>query len=208
VTHEIGSIVTACFLVDRRRWGDRLLSDPSFFFHLEDHDLGLRARQLGHRIIAVPGAVCRHGKGTPNLSLREVGQYTPSRVVLTMANRWRIILTRYELRTILLLAPALLAFELCQLVGATAKGWFPHWRRAVWIVLSGLPQMWRERRDWGTQRRYGDGRILEGGDLPFNPKLLQGRLERRIAALVFAALRLNWVAARPLLNHRTLGKAR
>ena len=66
----ISSIVTACFLVDRRRWGDARLQDPSFFIYHEDHDLGLRAGQLGHRIVAVPRALCRHGKGTPGLSLR------------------------------------------------------------------------------------------------------------------------------------------
>ena len=106
-----------------------------------------------------------------------------------MANRWRILLTRYELRTIVLLAPALLAFELCQLAGAAAKGWFPNWLSAVRAVVAGFPEILRERRDWAAQRRCGDGRILEGGELPFNPKLLPGRVEKGIAALLSAARR-------------------
>ena len=99
------------------------LQDPSFFMYHEDHDLGLRAGQLGHRIVAVPRALCRHGKGTPGLSARRAHGYTPRRVVFMIANRWRILLTRYELRTLILLAPSLLIFELCQLAGAIAKGW-------------------------------------------------------------------------------------
>ncbi len=120
----ISSIITACFLVDRRRWGDLRLQDPSFFMYHEDHDLGLRAGQLGHVILSVPRAVCRHGKGTPGLSLRTGQGYSARRVVLMIANRWRILLTRYELRTLLLLAPALVTFELTQLAGSIAKGWF------------------------------------------------------------------------------------
>ena len=67
----------------------------------EDHDLGLRAGQLGHRIVAMPRALCQHGKGTPGLSARRAQGYPP-RVVFMIANRWRILLTRYELRTLLL----------------------------------------------------------------------------------------------------------
>ena len=29
----------------------------------EDHDLGLRAGQLGHRMLAVPQGLCHHGRG-------------------------------------------------------------------------------------------------------------------------------------------------
>jgi GT2 family glycosyltransferase len=208
VRREIGSIVTACFLVDRRRWGGRRLQDPSFFIYHEDHDLGLRARQLGHRIVAVPGATCLHGRGTPGVSIRAVEGYSSTRVAFTIANRWRIILTRYELRTILLLAPALLAFELCQLAGAVAKGWLASWARAFAIVARDLPRIARERREWAAQRRCGDGRVLAGGALPFNPRLLTGRLERGVGAAISAALALNWLLARPLLNHGPTGRRR
>jgi GT2 family glycosyltransferase len=87
---EIGSLVTACFMVDRRRWGAEPLCDPSFFFHLEDHELGLRARLLGHRLLAAPAAVCRHGRGTPGVSLRATGRFTATRVHHTIRNRWQI----------------------------------------------------------------------------------------------------------------------
>ena len=139
------------------------------------------------------------------MSIRAVEGYSSTRVVFTIANRWRIILTRYELRTILLLAPALLTFELCQLAGAVAKGWLASWARAFAIVAKDLPRIARERREWAAQRRCGDGRVLAGGALPFNPRLLTGRLEQGAGAAVSAALALNWLLARPCLNHGPIG---
>jgi GT2 family glycosyltransferase len=41
------SLVTACFLVDRRRWPDSQLFDEDFVFNLEDHDFGVRANLQG-----------------------------------------------------------------------------------------------------------------------------------------------------------------
>jgi GT2 family glycosyltransferase len=196
----ISSIVTACFLIDRRRWGETRLQDPSFFMYHEDHDLGLRAGQLGHKIIAVPRALCHHGKGTPGLSARIANAYPPRRVVFMIANRWRILLTRYELRTLVVLAPALLTFELCQFVGAVAKGWTRSWAEAGMLIGKDLPGIARERRDWAARRRFGDGRILEGGALPFHPRLLGARLERQIGRIVSAALALNWRLVRRLLR--------
>lgn len=201
-THEIGSLITACFLVDRARWGDEPLQDESLFLYFEDHDLGLRARQLGHRIFAVPEAVCRHGTGTSGISIRAIGDFSAVRVVGTLGNRWRIILKRYQLRTITLLAPALLLFELFQLAGAARKGWLRHWRRALGRVLHELPAIMRERRQWQRRRRVPDGALLSAGPLPFNPRLIDGRIERAAAAVLDAATRLNWRLVRPFLDDR------
>ena len=198
--HDISSIVTACFLVDRHRWGRARLQDPSFFMYHEDHDLGLRAGQLGHRILAVPRGLCRHGRGTPGLSVRASSGYSPKRVAYMIANRWRILLTRYELRTLLLLAPALALFEVAQLAGSMSKGWGRGWLAAVGHILHDLPHIARERHTWATQRRFGDGRVLEGGPLPFHPRLLRGALERAVGRLASAAASLNWQMVRRLLR--------
>ena len=98
-----------------------------------------------------------------------------------IANRWRILLTRYELRTLLLLAPALLTFELCQLAGRDREGLDRELGRGGGGGRRDLPGIARERREWAGQRRFGDGRMLEGGDLPFHPRLLSGppRASRR-----------------------------
>jgi GT2 family glycosyltransferase len=195
----IGSIVGACFMVDRLRWGDHVLQSAGFFIYHEDHDLGLRARQLGLQILSVPQAVCLHGSGTPGLSLRATGSFTPRRVTCTIANRWRIILTRYQFRTILLMAPTFILFELLQLVGSLRKGWHAHWWAAVQAIWRDRHRIAIERRAWHRRRRLRDGEVLEGGAPPFHPKLLDGRLERLGYAVLEELGDANWRLARPFL---------
>ena len=56
------------------------------------------------------------------------------------------------------------------------------WAEAARSIGKDLPRIARERREWAAQRRFGDGRILEGGALPFHPRLLSGPLERCVGA--------------------------
>jgi len=70
VTRKIGSLVTACFLMDRNRWKGYEPFDDTFFMYFEDHDFGLRTRTLGYEILSVPSACCYHREGTEGLSLR------------------------------------------------------------------------------------------------------------------------------------------
>ena len=71
----LGSVVTACFLIDRKRWGDKKPFDDDFSFSYEDHDFGLRTRSLGLEIMSVPSAVCYHLGGTEGLSWHPGRQY-------------------------------------------------------------------------------------------------------------------------------------
>jgi GT2 family glycosyltransferase len=200
-THEIGSIISACFLVDRLRWGDQQLQNDDFFIYHEDHDLGLRARQLGHRILSVPTAICRHGNGTAGVSIRSTGMFTSTRIIYTIANRWRVILMRYQLRTIVLMAPTLALFEVLQFVGSVNKGWHGHWLAAVQKIWDDRGKIIAERRSWQEERRAGDGHVLNGGNPPFHPALLNSRIERLGYWLLGRVGRLNWLLARPWLSH-------
>lgn len=201
-TREIGSLVTACFMVDRRRWGGEPLCDPAFFIHFEDHELGLRARLLGWRVLAVPAARALHGSGTPGLSLRATGRFTDVRVYHTIRNRWQVILKLYERRTLLALAPALLLFELCQIAGAVRRGWLGHYLRAAAWLLANRRDLIRRRRAIQRRRRLPDTALLSGGPPPFAGPLLAGRLERAAARLLARAVDANWALAIRLRHGR------
>lgn len=195
-----GSLVSACFVVDRRRWGRTRLFDETIFMYLEDHELGLRARILGHHILTVPEAVCRHGAGTPGLSLRRVGHHTPMRIVGHIGNRWKILLKLYEIRTLALLAPLLATFEAFQLAGAIARGWSGEWLRAARGVLGSLPRTLAARREVQRGRVRGDGSVLSGGPLPFTSELLASDLQRAAFRSLDAVARGYWAAVSPLLR--------
>lgn len=175
---SIDSLVSACFLVQRSRWVGGPLFDDAFFIYHEDHDLGLRARLTGRSILAVPGAYCLHGEGTAGLSLRATGSYRPMRVLGNIRNRWLILLKNYELRTLLLLSPALLTYEVFQLAAVVRKRWHREW----WQALTSVAGDWRNIRDKRRQvqgtRRVNDALVLQGGRIPFTAKLATGRGER------------------------------
>jgi GT2 family glycosyltransferase len=202
---EIDSLITACFLTDRGRWGEDPLFDEAFFFYFEDHELGLRARLRSHAILSVPAARCLHREGSIGVSLRQTGAYTAVRVRNTMLNRWRILLKLYELRTLLLLSPALVSFEVFQLTGALAKGWLRHWLWAAVELAWTLSKIGVGRRSFQRHRCLGDGDVLTGGPLPFNPALSTGRLGRLAQGLLGRVAELNWKLAHRFLRRSIAG---
>jgi len=178
-TAETRSMVTCAFMIDRGRWGEGEPFDTTFIFNLEDHDFGVRSRLAGHTLLSVPAATCLHGEGTPGLSFRAGGGVqTPTRVYCLIRNRWRIVLQSYALRTLVLLAPSLAAYEVFQLAGALRKGWMGPWVRAAWWLSTNPGVTWRRRRQVQASRRVSDRAVLVGGPLPFTSGLLGGGVER------------------------------
>jgi len=196
---EISSLVSACMLVDRERWGGDALFDESFFIYLEDHDLGIRTRLRGHRILAVADAVCHHGPGTAGLSLRRTGTRHPTRVFLTIKNRWQILLKNYQVRTLLLLAPVLAFYETFQLAGAVRKGWLRPWLRAVGWIARHRRELAASRREVQRTRRVPDRDLLGGGALPFAPQLTTGAIDRLALRLLDAVCLGYWRIIRRVL---------
>lgn len=120
------SLISACFLLHRGRWGSSPPFDEDFFLYFEDHEFGLRSRLWGHRLVTVPAVRCLHGAGTERISIREVGGYSDVRIRQTIQNRWQILVKLYEGRTLALLLPSLVMFEILQLVGSLRRGWLGH----------------------------------------------------------------------------------
>lgn len=189
-THKVGSLVSCCFLLDRDRWGEEPPFDEAFFSIFEDHDLGLRSRIHGHEIVAVPAARLNHGEGTEGLSIRRTGRYTARRVYLLMRNRWQVLLKNYQLRTLALLSPMLLLYELFQLLVVLKKGWLTEWLLALGWLVRHRRAILLKRRAVQSARRLPDREVLSGGPLPFTRYIATSPLERR------AKLALDLVATR------------
>ena len=201
-TREIGSIITACFLADRARWPGGRLFEHSLFFYLEDHHLGLRTRLLGGRILSVPSARCLHGEGTPGISRRETGRITPLRVRHMIRNRWLILLELYQLRTLVLLAPSLVLFEVFQLAGALRKGWIREWLGAARGLFREGPAAIRRRRALRVARRLHDADVLAGGPVPFTGAVRGRGVDRLALALLDGAFAINWALASAVLPRK------
>jgi GT2 family glycosyltransferase len=189
-TRPIGSIVTACFLLDRERWGDDAPFDERYVFSFEDHDFGLRSRALGHELLSVASARCLHGTGTPGLSFRRWQAYPERRVAYHIRNRWWTLLKNYQGRTLLLLAPAFALYESVQVLGCVRKRWLGHYGKSVRDTVGALPYLFSVRRAHQRRRLVPDRLLLAGGPLPFRPGVAAGRVDRAILSA------LDWTIAR------------
>lgn len=155
----------------------------------DDAEFQLRARLAGFEALHVPTATCLHLDRSAGRA-RAYGQ---------VYNRYRLIFTTYATRTLVVLAPALLAFELCLTGVSVASGFFRDRVQAV-------RDIWRDRRSWlrhrydvQRRRRRSDADILVGGAMSPPAMYAEGSLAGRMMRALSAAFDGYWTIARHLL---------
>lgn len=125
-----------CFAIRGDTWREFDGLCEQFFCYFEDTELSLRMWQRGLIPMYVPDAVVRH--------YYEFSR-TPTKLYLLERNRELVLLTTYQRRTLLLVAPMLVLTELAMLASAVAGGWTGQklrgWR---WILAN---------RGWVKERR-------------------------------------------------------
>jgi GT2 family glycosyltransferase len=206
-TREIGSIVSSCLLVDRRRLaaliGDGAAAepfDPEFGIYLEDHDFALCARIAGGKLLAVPRARALHGAGTEGLSLRRRGRYSRERVRALIRNRWRVVTKTYSSGTVLALAPSLALFEATQFAGAIAKGCLASYVAAAGDFIAALPDLLARRRRIQSTRRISDAELLSSEGSPFAFAAKRGGVERAVLGAILRITAFQWKIVRGLMG--------
>lgn len=193
------SVVTCAFMVDRRRLPEPAPFDEAFFIYQDDHDFGVRMRALGADIISVPRAVVLHGDGSDGISIRKTGTYSAQRVFWNIRNRWLFILKTYQTRSLLVLLPVLLLYELAQLAIVVRKGWLGEWRKAVAWVVGNWGEVMGKRRSVQQRRVRPDRELLAGGALPLRAELTTSAVQRGLRALLDGMAALYWRAASRLI---------
>jgi GT2 family glycosyltransferase len=143
VRMPIGFASGAALCVRRELWARLGGFDPHYFMYCEDLELGLRVHSAGWDVGIVPAAIVEHGyefdKGTQKWFYLE-------------RNRWATIIATYPGRLLILLLPALLAFELALWIVASRGGWAGAKRRATVAVLRDLRHNIRRRRRVQAER--------------------------------------------------------
>ncbi len=193
------SLVTACFLIDRGRWLQGVPFDEWFGFNYEDHDFGVRANVQGYELLVVPAARVLHGSGTPDLSYRSGDAVSKQRVFYLIRNRWSVMTKSFAGRSLLVLAPVLACYELCQLAGIASKGWLDEWFAALRSWWKELPRLRVEREAMQSTRRTSDRLILKGGPLPLTLAVGTGRVSRLAIRMLQGTANGYWRLARRLL---------
>lgn len=177
----------AALMVRRPAWEQLGGLTERLFLYLDDVDLAWRARLLGWRVRFVPAATVRHDyafdKG------REKWFYLER-------NRAWMILTLYGGRSLLALAPLLLATEAGILLTAARQGWLREKLRAGVAVVRWLPALVARRREIQRTRLARDGELLALQTATVSTPVLDGPLVRhanpwmeRYGRLLRAAMR-------------------
>ena len=161
-------------------------------------ELGLRLRALGYRLVCEPRAIAFHerGAGTPSLSFRDSGVYPRQRAFLTQRNRIRMILLNYQSRTLLLLMPALVVFELASLGFTVRKGLSSTWYQAWRWQWTNRAEIYARRQWIQTRRVINDRQLLIGGVLPLAPGLVDSGLASRLVKVLSYVLNGYWLCIR------------
>lgn len=121
-------------------------TEELFLYH-EDAELSIRCWMAGWRVVFVPGARIDHDY--------EFSRH-PQKLYFLERNRLILVLTCYEARTLLLLAPALLAFEAGITAVAFAQGWGGR-KLQTWVWILGHRRWLRaQRRRLQGARRVPD----------------------------------------------------
>ncbi|WNV74772.1 glycosyltransferase family 2 protein [Geodermatophilus sp. DSM 44513] len=122
----IASGTGAAIVLRREVWDALGGFTEEFFAYCEDADLSLRCWQQGWEVRYVPTAVVAHHYEFSR---------NPAKFYLLERNRLAMVLSLYQGRTLLLLAPALLAFEVAIVGVAALNGWLPLKLRGYrWLV--------------------------------------------------------------------------
>jgi GT2 family glycosyltransferase len=135
--HEVGFASGAALVVRRAAWDAAGGFDPAYFMYGEDLDLCLRLRLAGRGVGIVPAARVEHAYAYTK------GDY---KWVHLERNRAWTVLAVYPTPLLVLLAPALLGFELALLAVAARDGWLRAKLRAQLAVLRSLPAALARRR--------------------------------------------------------------
>ena len=166
------------------------LLDPVLFLYQEDQDLGLRLRLAGWRARLAPRSLVWHHYAFSR---------NPQKLFWLERNRYLVLLKNLRLRSLLVLAPMLLAAEVAMLGLALAGGWLGPKLRADAALLS--PRLWAhlraERARGAARRRIRDLELARW----FTPALeFEGLEGGWLPRLLKAPMALAWRLARPLLG--------
>jgi GT2 family glycosyltransferase len=133
------------------------------FMYLEDLELGWRARLAGYRVVIDPAADVYHDY--------EYGR-NPRKSYLLERNRLVFFLSAYSARTLLLLAPVLLATELGMVALSVREGWLRD-KVAGWgWLLRNARAVAHRRRSTQALRRVSDAELADQLTPVFSPAML------------------------------------
>lgn len=159
---EVFDVISGAALLVRRDLARAVGGfDGAYFFNWEDGDFTARFTLCGFLCVNVPDAVVHHRhkpRGT-------------SKVFYQVRNRWYFILKLYSWKTLLLISPMLILFEIVQASFLLLKrAHRDYWRGTLAAILD-LRQILDKRRKFMKMKQVRDRDWLRAGELYVPPQL-------------------------------------
>lgn len=199
---EIYGCIGACRLVDRRILLECGSFDDEYFLYFEDLEFSLRIRVFGYKIICEPKALVYHdrGLGTPHLSFRGRESYPSRRFHINVRQRIMTILIYYKIKTIFVLFPSLLLYEITSIVVAVQRGWIKTYLSAIISVVAAHSHITTRRQFLLKNRKRSDRELIAGGELPMAKGFLRTNRERKLVSIFSKILNFYWKFVRNLIG--------
>lgn len=193
-TNQVGGCLSGCLLIDTKVAQELGGFDEDYFIYFEDLEFSLKLFSKGYRIVCEPNAVVLHDResGTPGLSFRAGQKYPPRRFYLTMRNRLMTIFIHYRLRTLILLIPVLMVYDLATFFVAVWRGWFSEWIQAWKWLIEHRRVLRKKRKQIQTKRILGDRDLLMGGSLPISEGFVRSSSANLLLSILSLIINLYW----------------
>lgn len=158
-----------------------------------DGELHQRVLLSGRKCVYVPSAVGFH-------EYKEMNKSRTYRVEGQIYNRWRYIISHYSYRTIILVSPALLVYEISQAIFCLLKGVPLLYIKGTFDAVRHLPETLKKREEIQALRAVPDRELLTAGPLYVRPSEgVSGKLVSAIVTALSLAFSGYWWLVRPLL---------
>ena len=171
---DVDCVISLALLVDAEALEAVGGFDTNYFILFEDLDLSWRLRTSGWRLRVAADVCVQHRAGTAGVSFRKGPSYPAQRLFFHARNRWLFLLGNLRWRTLFLLAPVLLLYELAGFCLALASGHPLSWIEGELAVLGGLRRIAAARRRNQAGRCLRDKDLLVGGPLTPTPDAVRG----------------------------------
>ncbi|KAA3657427.1 MAG: glycosyltransferase family 2 protein [Chloroflexi bacterium] len=163
--------------------------DADYFFNWEDGDFTARMTLAGYKCLNIPHAFVHH-RSKPRGT---------SKAFYQVRNRWYFILKLFSWRTILLITPMLVLFELTQAGLLLLKGAGKEYLRGTVAVFKDMPMILKKRNDFQKLKIVKDEKWLHRGEMFVPSHLMDRKIMDILNKIVCNCFNFYWHCATVLL---------
>ncbi|WP_413160957.1 glycosyltransferase family 2 protein [Capilliphycus salinus ALCB114379] len=186
---QVHAVSGTCLLVSKSAAKKIGLFDEDYFFGRTDGEFSFRLTISGYKVYTVPDAVCYH----------RVKKRGLSKLFYQVRNRWYFILTTYSLKTLIVLAPALLVYELFLIAYLLMQGKELEYIKAIFAVIKFWDKLMQKRKKAQNIKTRSDRELLRSDSLYMRDDLLKNSILASVKSGLDKFFRTYWKLIYPLI---------